>query len=204
VYATVHHFHRQAADRSPGWGADLAARFHGGDTPSGFCVLAEFGGREGVAVSYWPTRDAASRAASQRIDGGVLALDVTVYEVIERNTGISAGEQPAVAQLVAFDGPRSQAQAAASERAGQERLLPAVQHVPGLVGVHVLRDEDNAVLVISLTTSLEALEAGQRAVLATELLPDEDPALLDEPDRVQIHRVIAARLPATSRTEQPA
>ena len=204
MYATVHHFSRRVAGSAPDWGADLAARLYDGDLPSGFCVLAEFGGREGVAVSYWTTREAASRAASRRIDGSALALDVAVYEVIDRDAGVAAGERPAVAQVMTFDGPRSQAQVAASERAGRERLWPAVRALPGLVGVHVLRDEDNAVVVVSLATSLEALEAGQKAVLTTELLPDEDPALLAEPDRVQIHRVLAARLPETSRTGQPA
>ncbi len=204
MYATVHHFHRRSVEQAPGWGADLAARLYDGDAPAGFGVLTEFGGREGVAVSYWPTREAASRAASRSIDGGVLALDVTVYEVIERDAGVASGERPAVAQLMAFDGPRSEAQSAASERAGRERLWPAVRDVPGLVGVHVLRDEDNGIVVISLATSLEVLEAGQKAIMSTKLLPDEDPALLSEPDRVQVHRVLAARLPDTARAEQPA
>jgi hypothetical protein len=196
VHATVHYFHRRVADETPGWSADLAARLYGEDRPSGFCVLAEFGGREGAALSYWPTREAATRAALRSIDGAAMPLDVTVYDVVDSDAGTAAGEPAAVAQLTVFDGPRSRAQADAADRAGRERLWPAVQDLPGLVGVHVLRDADNGVVVVTLATSVEVLEAGQRAVLTTELLPGEDPALLGEPDRVQVHRVLAADLPA--------
>jgi hypothetical protein len=203
MYATVHQFRRSMAGEAPGWADALADRLFA-DVPSGFCVLAEFGGRDGAAVSYWSTREAAERAADHRIGAGAVGLDVAVYEVIERNAGVASEERPAVAQLMAFDGPRSAIQSAASERAGRERLWPAVRDVPGLVGVHVLRDEDNGLLVMSMATSLEVLEAGQKAIGGTELLPDEDPALLSDPDRVQLHRVLAARLPETATTGERA
>ncbi len=45
-------------------------------------------------------------------------------------------------------------------------------------------------------TSVETLDAAQRAVMATELAPDEDPALLPGPDRVELHRVTGNYLPA--------
>lgn len=202
MHATVHFFRRSVAGEAPGWAASLAERLHPGP-PAGFCVLAELGGREGAAVSFWPTRADAERAAGRSIDGGPLPLDVTVSEVVDSRLGTAAGETPVVAQLTVFDGPRSQAQVDAADRAGRERLWPATRDVPGLVGVHVLRDEGNGMVVVSLATGVEVLEAAQRAVLSTELLPGEDAALLPDPDRVQVHRVLAARLPDTAMAGQP-
>lgn len=203
MHATVHYFSRRIAGESAGWGAELASRLRLQDA-SGYLVLGELGGRSGAAVSYWPTREAADAAAQRSVDGGPVPLDVTVYDVVEADAGTAAGEQPRVAQLTVFDGPRSRAHAEAAELAGRRRLWPAVQDLPGLVGVHALRDADNGVVVISLATTVEVLEAGQRAVLGTELLPEEDPALLGEPDRVEIHRVVDARLPVAGRTGAPA
>ena len=197
MHATVHYFRRRIAGEPAGWGAELASRLRLGEA-SGHVVLAELGGRSGAAVSYWPTREAADAATLRSVDGGPVPLDVTVYEVVESDAGTAAAEQPRVAQLTVFDGPRSQAHADAAELAGRRRLWPAVQDLPGLVGVHALRDADNGVVVISLATTVEVLEAGQRAVLGTELLPEEDPALLGEPDRVEIHRVLDVRLPVAS------
>ena len=197
MHATVHFFRRSIADEAPGWAAALADRLHP-DRPAGYCVLAELGGREGAALSFWPTRADADRAAGRSIEGGPVPLDVSVFEVVESHLGTAAGEAALVAQLTVFDGPRSQAQADAAERAGRDRLWPATRDLPGLVAVHVLRDEGNGAVVVSLATGIEVLEAAQRAVLTTELLPDEDPALLSDPDRVQVHRVLAARLPETA------
>ena len=39
------------------------------------------------------------------------------------------------------------------------------------------------------------LDAIARAVMSTELLPGEDPALLPGPDRIEIHHVIGYHLP---------
>jgi hypothetical protein len=203
VHATVHHFRRSIPDETPGWAAALADRLHPG-RPAGFCVLGEFGGREGAAVSFWPTRADAERASARSIDGGPLPLDVTVSEVVDSHLGRAAGEPALVAQLMVFDAPRSQAQADAADRAGRERLWPATRDIPGLVAVHVLRDDGNGVVVLSLATGVEVLEAAQRAIQSTELLPDEDPALLSDPDRVQVHRVLAARLPETAMAGEPA
>jgi hypothetical protein len=203
VHATVHFFRRSIAEETPGWAAALADRLHP-DPPAGFCVLAEFGGREGAALSFWPTRADAERAACRRIEGPALPMDVSVYEVVDSQAGTAASDAAVVAQLTVFDGPRSEAQAAAADRAGRERLWPATRDLPGLVGVHVLRDDGNGVVVLSLATGVEVLEAAQRAVLSTELLPGEDPALLGDPDRVQVHRVLAARLPETTMVGRPA
>jgi hypothetical protein len=88
-----------------------------------------------------------------------------------------------------FDGPRAPEQAAAEDLAGRQRIWPAIRDLSGLVGVYALRGSDLSAVVVTLATSVETLDAAQRAVLATELMPGEDPALLTGPDRVEIHRV---------------
>ena len=80
-----------------------------------------------------------------------------------------------------FDGPRAPEQAAAEDLAGRRRIWPAIRGLSGLVGVYALRGSDLSSVVVTLATSVETLDALQRAVMATELGPDEDPALLPDP-----------------------
>jgi hypothetical protein len=194
VHATIHQFRRSVATESAGWGAALMRDLHG-SAPLGSCTLAQPAGAEGCVIAWWPTAAAAADAAARRTSAGPVWLDTSAYAVIESHVGAAADQQPQFVQLLCFDGPRSQAECDAAERAGRDRIWPAVRDVPGLVTVHVLRDVDNGEVVLGFGTSLETLEAVQRAVFATELLPDEDPALLRDPDRVQIARVVAAQLP---------
>jgi hypothetical protein len=98
-----------------------------------------------------------------------------------------------------FDGPRAPEIAAAADRAGRERIWPAVSGLDGLTGVYVLRRGDLGAVIITLATSVETLDAAARATLSTELLPGEDPALLPGPDRIEIHHVTGYHLPAASR-----
>ena len=79
-----------------------------------------------------------------------------------------------------------------------QRIWPAIHGLSGLVGVYVLRGGDLSSVVVTLATSVETLDAAQRAVMATELMPGEDPALLPGPDRVEIHRITGRHLPAAS------
>jgi hypothetical protein len=90
------------------------------------------------------------------------------------------------AQLTCFDGPRTDEQVAAAAFAGRERIAPAVATIPGIVGGYVLRGPDNAEIVLTLAETEDALRDAQRAVMSTELLPRENPALLTGPDRVEI------------------
>jgi hypothetical protein len=96
---------------------------------------------------------------------------------------------------VCFDGPRAPEQAAAEDLAGRRRIWPAICGLSGLVGVYVLRGSDLSSVVVTLATSVETLDTLQRAVMATELGPDEDPALLPGPDRIEIHHVTGHHLP---------
>jgi hypothetical protein len=93
------------------------------------------------------------------------------------------------AQLTYFDGPRSAEQVAAADFAARERIRPAVSELAHHFRVYVLRREDGAQVVISIADSREALADAQKAILSTELLPGEDPALLPGPGRIELYPV---------------
>lgn len=107
------------------------------------------------------------------------------------------------AQLSYFDGPRSAELVAAAERAGRERIGPAIEADPQmqdeLVALHVLRQPDGGEVVVSLTQTEAGLARAQQVILGTELLPGEDPALLPGPDRIEVYAVVESR----SRMGQP-
>ena len=100
------------------------------------------------------------------------------------------------AQIVYFDGPRSAELIAAADRAGRERVTPAVMADPAMAAEHVatwvLRQPDGTELVIVITRTAEALDRGREIIMSTELLPGEDPALLPGPDRVERYEVVFA------------
>ena len=154
--------------------------------------------QESVLVSAWdddpPKDDAGSDSAGLTYDRGRL------------HAGVDADEPAQYGQLFFFDGPRPPAQAEAIDRAGSERIWPAVRDVPGTVAALVGRGSDGSSVVVCLTTSLQALEDAQRATLSTELLPGEEPALLTGPDRIQLASVLAQssqRPPISSRSVHP-
>lgn len=101
-----------------------------------------------------------------------------------------------IAQIAYFDGPRSPEIVAASERAGRERITPAVsadkELRTGHRGTFVLRQPDGTQLVLVLADSAATLDRGEAIIIATQLLPGEDPALLTGPDRVERYEVVAA------------
>ena len=90
-------------------------------------------------------------------------------------------------QLTYFDGPRTPEQVAAGDRAGRERIAPAVLGVPGMVGAYLCRRDDGSEVVIMIAETEQALLDAQQAAMATALLPGEDPAMLTGPDRIEIY-----------------
>ena len=94
------------------------------------------------------------------------------------------------AQLTYFDGPRSPEQLAAADFAGRERILPAVSSLGQPIRVYRLRRDDGSQVVISIADSEQVLLDAQKAIMATELLPGEDPALLPGPDRIELYPVL--------------
>ena len=100
------------------------------------------------------------------------------------------------AQLVHFDGPRGPELVAASDRAGRERIEPAVAADPQLCAAHVatyvLRQPNGAEVVVILAEDEATLRRANEVIATTTLLPGEDPALLRDPDRVDIYEVVHA------------
>lgn len=101
-----------------------------------------------------------------------------------------------IAQIAYFDGPRSPEVIAASQRAGRERITPAVsadvEVRAGHRGTFVLLQPDGTQLVIVLADSAATLDRGGAVIAAAPLLPGEDPALLTGPDRFERYEVVAA------------
>ena len=94
------------------------------------------------------------------------------------------------AHLVWFDRPRTADELAAADFAAAHRIRPALATVPGLLDYYELRRPDGSGVVIGIGETEEALHAVRAAILATELLPGENPALLPGPDRVEIYPVL--------------
>jgi hypothetical protein len=93
------------------------------------------------------------------------------------------------AQLTHFDGPRTPEQVAAAEFAGRERILPAVSTLGHRLRVYQLRRDDGSAITLVIADSEQALHDVQKAVMSTEPLPGEDPALLPGPDRIELYAV---------------
>jgi hypothetical protein len=96
------------------------------------------------------------------------------------------------AQLTYFDGPRTPEQLTAEDLAGQERILPAVSKLGHPLRVYLLRRHDGSEIVVTIADSEQALLDTQKAIMTTDLLPGEDPALLPGPDRIELYPVVAA------------
>jgi len=160
----------------------------------GAITFRQFAGPAEVRLTLWDTEADAAAFAGQYAE--LAALPGQIYQVVDAAAGPAATQAPAYARLMYFDGPRAPEQAAAEDRAGRQRIWPAIRDLSGLVGVYVLRGRDLGSVVITLTTSAETLDAAARAVMSTELLPGEDPALLPGPDRIEIHHVTGYHLPA--------
>ena len=94
------------------------------------------------------------------------------------------------AQLTYFDGPRTPEQVAASDFAGRERIQPAVSDLGHRFRVYKLRRDDGSEVVVTIADSEQDLVDAQKAIMSTELLPGEDPALLPGPDRIELYPVI--------------
>jgi hypothetical protein len=156
-------------------------------------AFRQLAGLAEVCLTLWDTEADADGFASQHAE--LAALPGQVYEVTGIDEGSATAQAPSYARLMYFDGPRAPEQAAAEDLAGQRRIWPAIRGLGGLVRTYVLRGPDLGCVVITLATSVETLDAIARAVMATELMPGEDPALLPGPDRIEIHHVTGYHMP---------
>jgi hypothetical protein len=153
----------------------------------GSVTFRQLAGSAGVCLTLWETEASATTYLGQR--AGLAALPGEVYEVTAAADGPASAQAPAWARLMYFDGPRAPEQAAAADRAGRQRIWPAISGLSGLVGAYVLHGRDLGAVIITLATSVETLDTAERVAMSTELLPGEDPALLPGPDRIEIHHV---------------
>jgi hypothetical protein len=160
----------------------------------GAITFQQFAGSAGVCLTLWDTEADAAAFAGQYAE--LAALPGEIYQVVDAGAGPASAQRPAYARLMYLDGPRAPEQAAAEDLAGRQRIWPAIRNLSGLVGVYVLRGRDLGSVVITLAISAETLDAAARAVMSTELLPGEDPALLPGPDRIEIHHVTGYHRPA--------
>jgi hypothetical protein len=94
------------------------------------------------------------------------------------------------AQLTYFDGPRTPEQLAAADFAGRERILPALSSLSQAIRIYRLRRHDGSEVVVAIASSEQVLRDARKAIMATELLPGEHPALLPGPDRVESYPVL--------------
>ena len=162
----------------------------------GSADFSQLAGSAEVRLTLWDTAAGATAFLAER--AGMAALPGEIYEVTENRAGPAAAQTPAYAQLIYFDGPRAPEQVAAGDLAGRQRIWPAIRGLDGLVGTCLLRGADLGSVVITLATSVQALDVIARTVMSTELLPGEDPALLPGPDRIEIHHVTGYHLPAAA------
>ena len=174
--------------------ADLSSGVAGQPGLLGCLTFSQLGGPAAVRLTLWDTEASASGCSGP--DAGLAPPGAEIYQVTDTEEGPAAAQVPTYARLMSFDGPRAPEQAAAEDLAGRQRIWPAIHALSGLAGIYVLRGSDLSSVVVTLATSVETLDAAQRAVMATELTPGEDPALLSGPDRVEIHRVTGHHLPA--------
>ena len=100
------------------------------------------------------------------------------------------------ALVLTFEGSRSAEMLAADDRAGRDRLGPAILAHPRMreefVSLCVLRQPGGRQKIVITTRSETGLRLLQDIVSSSELLPGEDTALLPGPDSVEIFDVVAA------------
>jgi len=160
----------------------------------GSVEFRQLAGPATARLTFWDTAASAADFLAERAE--MAARPGEIYEVTETKEGKAAAQAPACARLMYFDGPRAPEQVAAEDLAGRQRIWTAMRGIGGLVGAYVLRGRDLRGVVITLATSVETLDAIARAVMSTELMPGEDPALLPGPDRIEIHHVTGYHPPA--------
>ena len=160
------------------WVDEALAGANAAGTPLGALIGRPLAPGDGIMLVGWP-------------EGGP-----GQYHVIETRPG--RGRGPArYMQVVEFSGPRSEEWVAAEQRAASGRLGPATEGIDGIVSVTRLRASDHAYLVVVLAETMEAFDIASQAIMSTDLLPGEDPALLGGPDRISFYRLVHSSLPIT-------
>ena len=195
MYAHVELVSSQAGPGSGGRDTvDLTARVAGERGLLGCINLQQLAGPAAVRLTLWDTEDNAAQFMGTRARFGSPAG--ALCKVGEYEQGPAAAHAATHARLLYFDGPRTPEQVAASDFGGRQRVWPAIRELSGLVSVYLLRGHDLGWIVVTFATSVDTLNAAQRTVMATDLLPGEDRALLPGPDRIEIHNVTGYQVQA--------
>jgi hypothetical protein len=160
--------------------------------PAGAIVGRPLGLGPGLVVAFGPTAPDGFTASP------VSARPGTAYQVAVHRTGRSTGPARYL-QLTTFAGHDPE-WCAAFDRAGEERMWPAVRDLPGLVAVLGLATSDGGRAALTLTESVEALDSGAARILSTDLLPWEKPEHLTGPDGMAVLRLLHADVPAAAPT----
>lgn len=158
-------------------------------------LLLQIGARKAMGLTLWDSRDDAS-LAPERTEAVLgprpftFAVD-EVCEVLDMVRGPAALAEVTVAQATWFGPAPSVAHSSARRRAAEERIKPAIEKVDGLAVAYMLELPDDGAVAVTLTTATEALDRVMGAIFSTTLLPDEDPDLLADPERVELYRLVA-------------
>ena len=194
MYATLSQIDGIPGPQDTAWVDEVLTALRTTASPVGALIARPIGPGAGYAVTFWAIEDDAASVAEGRSVGDLTIGAARTYDINARHT--SGDAQPAhYLQLLTFDGPRTAEWSASYERAGEERMLPAVRNLPGWLEHFAGSAADNSKLSITLAASVEALEAAGAAIMSTELLPGEDPAQLTGPDSFAILRLLHADVP---------
>lgn len=189
--ATVHPVTDIPGPHDTTWVDTVLAALRTDAIPAGALVAGPLGIGPGAVIAFWTDDDAPTAGGTA---GPVTVGPGIPYEIDAHWAGTSTGPARYL-QLTTFAG-RADAWCAAFDRSGPERIRPAVQDIPGLVGTIAGSASGGGRVAITLADSVESLEACAVAILSSELLPWEDPAHLTGPDALAILRLVHADVPA--------
>jgi hypothetical protein len=119
--------------------------------------------------------------------------DGSPFTLVKRMHG--TGSRARYAQFTRFSGKDAE-WTAAFDRAGEERVLPAVKAIPGWTETFVCRSDDGTTLTITLGESVETLQNCTTAIMNTKLLEWENPEHLTGPDDVKLLQLMHVELPS--------
>lgn len=194
MHATLHQIDGVPGPQDNSWVDEVLTAITAIATPVGALVARAIGPGPGQLVAFWTDADDAATVAGGLAAGSVSIGGARTYEIDTRNLG-TPDVRSQYLQVMFFDGPRTPQWSAAYERAGAERLYPAVRHLSGWAQHIGGSANDNGKVSITLADSVETLEAAGAAVMSTELLPSEDAAELTGPDSFAILPLLHADVP---------
>lgn len=191
MQATVHPIDGVPGPQDNSWVDAVLTALRSHAVPAGALVARPLGVGPGYVAALWGDGDEPRTAGFAA--GPVTVRPGLACRIAGHRAGTSAGPARYL-QLTTFT-ERDEEWCAAYDRAGEERIWPAVKDVPGLVGV-LSGTAPGARMALTMTDSAEALEAGAAAILSTTLLDWEKPEHLTGPDGLAILRLLHADVPA--------